>query len=164
MKIISGGQTGSDIGGLIAAKKFGLETGGWMPKGCITETEPKPEYLELYNMKESDGGYVKRTIQNIQDADLTIIFAVGYNSVGTKLTREKCREYRKLYQIIDIVYGSNNNAESDTLSEIINDNKVSTINIAGNRQSKGGTKYDIEDFVTKYMSQVFTKLGYKKER
>ncbi len=39
-----------------------------------------------------------------------------------------------------------------------------TINIAGNRQSKGGTKYDIEDFVTKYMSQVFTKLGYKKER
>jgi hypothetical protein len=32
-KIISGAQTGADFAGLIVAKHFGYETGGWMPKG-----------------------------------------------------------------------------------------------------------------------------------
>ena len=36
-KIISGGQTGADMGGLLAAKDLGIRTGGWMPKGWLTE-------------------------------------------------------------------------------------------------------------------------------
>ena len=36
-KIISGGQTGADKGGLIAAKKANIKTGGIAPKGFMTE-------------------------------------------------------------------------------------------------------------------------------
>lgn len=42
-KIISGFQSGSDIGGIKAGKTFGLETGGWMPKGFLTENGLKIE-------------------------------------------------------------------------------------------------------------------------
>jgi RNA polymerase sigma factor (sigma-70 family) len=35
-KVISGGQTGADQAGLFAAEAFGIETGGWMPKGFLT--------------------------------------------------------------------------------------------------------------------------------
>jgi hypothetical protein len=42
-KIISGGQTGSDQGGLEAGQKLGLETGGWIPKGWLTEIGANPE-------------------------------------------------------------------------------------------------------------------------
>ena len=42
LKVCSGGQTGADLGGLIAAKQAGLETFGWMPPGFLTEFGPKP--------------------------------------------------------------------------------------------------------------------------
>ena len=37
MEIISGAQTGADQAGWRAARAFDLDTGGWMPKGFITE-------------------------------------------------------------------------------------------------------------------------------
>ena len=37
LKILSGGQTGVDLGALKAAKKAGITTGGCLPKGCKTE-------------------------------------------------------------------------------------------------------------------------------
>ncbi len=52
MKIISGGQNGTDIAALEAAKMLGFLTSGCMPKGWKTLDGPKPEYQELYNMVE----------------------------------------------------------------------------------------------------------------
>ncbi len=40
---ISGGQSGADFGGLLAAKRCGIPTGGKIPKGFLTENGPKPE-------------------------------------------------------------------------------------------------------------------------
>ena len=36
-KIISGGQTGADRGGLLAGRHLGIETGGTAPPDFITE-------------------------------------------------------------------------------------------------------------------------------
>lgn len=36
-KIVSGGQTGADQGGLEAAEELGIPTGGWAPAGYYTE-------------------------------------------------------------------------------------------------------------------------------
>ena len=47
-RVISGGQTGVDQAALRAAKAAGLETGGWMPLGWLTEECPRPEFGELY--------------------------------------------------------------------------------------------------------------------
>lgn len=43
-KIISGGQTGADIAGLRWARKNGVPTGGYIPKGFRTESGYKTEY------------------------------------------------------------------------------------------------------------------------
>jgi len=38
-KIISGGQSGADSGGLDAAIELGVPHGGWCPKDCKAEDE-----------------------------------------------------------------------------------------------------------------------------
>jgi hypothetical protein len=47
-KTISGGQTGADQAAWRAAKAHAIATGGWMPKGFLTEDGPRPEFAELY--------------------------------------------------------------------------------------------------------------------
>jgi hypothetical protein len=37
-KVVSGGQTGADQGGLRAARLAGIPTGGWAPKGWLVES------------------------------------------------------------------------------------------------------------------------------
>ena len=46
-RVISGGQTGADQAGWRAAKASGIPTGGWMPKGFLTEDGPRPEFAGL---------------------------------------------------------------------------------------------------------------------
>jgi hypothetical protein len=38
--VISGGQTGADQGGLRATRACGIPTGGWAPRGWLTEAGP----------------------------------------------------------------------------------------------------------------------------
>jgi hypothetical protein len=72
-KIISGGQTGADQGALAAAKELGIPTGGWMPRGFLTELGPNPSLEDLYGMQEHpSANYPPRTRQNVFDADGTI--------------------------------------------------------------------------------------------
>lgn len=52
IRIISGGQTGVDQAALRAAKRVGLPTGGWMPKGFLVEYDFRPDFAELYGMQE----------------------------------------------------------------------------------------------------------------
>ena len=42
IKIVSGGQTGVDLGALKAAKISGVNTGGCLPKGCKIESGSDP--------------------------------------------------------------------------------------------------------------------------
>ena len=41
-KIISGGQTGADLGALVGARRVGIETGGTAPKGFRTDRGLQP--------------------------------------------------------------------------------------------------------------------------
>ena len=73
MKIISGGQIGADIAALRAAKRLGLETGGWMPKGFRTKDGDHPEYAQEYGMMETQTyDYPRRTKLNVIEADCTL--------------------------------------------------------------------------------------------
>jgi hypothetical protein len=79
IKAISGCQTGADIASVDAALVTGFETGGWMPRGCVNETGPHPEYQDKYGVKPIVGGaddpasqYRERTRMNVQDSEATI--------------------------------------------------------------------------------------------
>jgi hypothetical protein len=58
--IVSGGQTGADRGGLLAAKELGIDTGGWMPHGLMCEDDQGASIQQEFGMLESDGDYAKR--------------------------------------------------------------------------------------------------------
>jgi len=125
MRIISGGQTGIDEMGLQVAKELGLLTGGFMPKDYKTETGNKPEFVELYGMKEHPSSdYNARTELNIQLSGGTIIFG-DISSPGSKSALKFLKKHQKPYIA---------NPTVEEIKEFIKYQEV--VNIAGNRASK----------------------------
>lgn len=85
-RIIGGGQTGADQAGWRAAKRFGVPTGGWMPRGFLTEDGPRPEFAELYGARETQSrSYPERTRRNAIAADALLWFG-DPGSRGGRLT------------------------------------------------------------------------------
>ena len=87
-KIISGGQTGADRGGLEAAEFLGIATGGTAPFGYTTVEGRCPELGIRFHLTQLDRGdslamqYIQRSMMNIDAADATIAFRF-YVSPGT---------------------------------------------------------------------------------
>ena len=124
-KIISGGQTGADIGGLVAARFLGLATGGTAPKGYRTDAGPQPTVLQSYGLVEHPSrAYPPRTRANVLNSDATILFG-NLESPGCTLTRELCTTLRKPYLT---------NPSAHELRRWVTVNQFSVINIAGNRE------------------------------
>src|SRR3982751_2173059 len=93
--IISGGQTGADLGGLVGARKVGIATGGTAPKGYRTDAGPQPDVLRGFGLVEHrSAAYAPRTACNVRNSDATVLFG-QLTSPGTSLTIRLCRQYRK---------------------------------------------------------------------
>jgi len=153
MKIISGGQTGADVAGLKEAKKHGLETGGNIPKGCLTRDGFKPEYLNLYGMKETTtSNYPTRTMLNVKESDCTIWFGENRYSAGKLCTYKHIKKLNKPSMDIDI----DNLLPIQTVTEWIDTNKFETINIAGNSETKTNR---MEQRVGDYLDKLFSELN-----
>ena len=93
-KIISGGQTGADRGGLDFAIHAGLEHGGYVPRGRKAEDGTIDERYNLVEL--STDSYPARTRNNIEESDATVIFSLErLLSGGTKLTWEHAKKLGK---------------------------------------------------------------------
>lgn len=143
MKIISGGQTGADLGGLEGALAIGLETGGTAPSNYYTEEGPNYILRDVYGLT-ADGDFRSRTIKNIVDSDATLIFASQLNSPGTRLTMASCREKGKPYLT--------NPSTGEELIKFCLEHSVKVLNIAGNRESKAP---GIQEKVKKFIIEAF---------
>lgn len=125
-KIISGGQTGADMGGLLAARDLGIPTGGVAPKGYRTERGPQPLLKDLGLTESPYASYQGRTADNVEAADGTVLFG-NLRSPGSALTAKLCKQAGKPW------------IENPTVQElrtfIINE-QVQVLNVAGNRESK----------------------------
>lgn len=124
-RIISGGQTGADRAGLETAKALGITTGGTAPKHYMTEDGPDPSLKDFGLVESPYTGYTNRTRQNVEDADLTVIF--GQMSGGSATTIRECLAVCKPYL---------SNPTPETLASHINHRHVRVLNVAGNRRSK----------------------------
>lgn len=101
-KIISGGQTGADVGGLVGAERCGIPTGGCAPRGYKTESGPQPILQSRFGLvAHPSPHYADRTRENIVKADAVIIFATQTDSVGTRLTIELCDKHQKPWCLLD---------------------------------------------------------------
>jgi len=86
LRIISGGQTGGDLAGLVVGRRLGLPTGGTAPKGWRTEKGPQPVLAEYGLVEDTSSDWDPRTRKNIQDADATLIFGSIARPGGTRNT------------------------------------------------------------------------------
>jgi predicted Rossmann-fold nucleotide-binding protein len=131
-KIISGGQTGADIAGLVAAIKHGIPHGGAIPKVRLTEDGVLPE---KYNLQElTTKSYPKRTEKNVVDSDGTVIFSHGKLTGGSLLTWKKAVEHGKPVIHLDLETVTVEGAV-DLLRGFIQENGIEILNVAGTRGS-----------------------------
>lgn len=137
IKVISGGQTGADRAGLVTAKKLGIQTGGWMPKGFLAQDGNHPEFAELYGIKEHESEkYPPRTALNVKGSDGTIRIARNWESAGERLTFKMIRQYKKPF--IDVPFLRPGDGVPKTVGEVIDWLKfwkIKIVNIAGNSES-----------------------------
>jgi len=99
-RIITGGQTGADRGGLDAAIECGIPHGGWCPKGRKAEDGVIPDKYQLLELGSKD--YLKRTEQNVIDSDATLVFTLGRLSGGSLRTVEFAHSHEKPWMHIDV--------------------------------------------------------------
>lgn len=148
-KIISGGQTGADQGGLRAGKALGLQTGGYAPKGFRTLIGPDTR-LRSYGLKETESSdYPPRTKKNVQSSDGTIRFARNFNSYGEICTLKAIMQSGKPFMDVDLRKMPNVSKVRNWLIK----NKIRILNIAGNADSPGSKA--ISDQVKAYLIKVF---------
>jgi hypothetical protein len=152
IKVISGGQTGVDQAALIAAKESGLETGGWLPKGCLTLDGPRPDLKEKYNLQETPiGGYRERTVRNVLDSDATLRIAADWNSRGEKCTWNAIARYNMNFMDVSLPIFT----PPQDVVNWIKDCNIEVLNVAGNSEQ---TCPGIQEVATAWLKKVFRLL------
>lgn len=174
-KVISGGQTGADMAGLITAYHFGIKTGGTAPKNFKTDDGINLDLGYIYGLND-EGGYKFRTIKNICNSDGTLVFLIHHGKGGTSKTIGYCK-YGKWCDSFDscdngfrpiLVLNSkdmklsNIKITSEKIIKWIKKNKINILNIAGHRNTTAFQKpffkkqpYNYEQRVVDILSQVF---------
>ncbi len=153
MKIISGGQTGSDRAALDAAIESGMEYGGSIPRGRLAEDgQIDPiKYADLTEL-ESDS-YLVRTRKNVEDADATLAFTNGALTGGTQKTIEFAKEFRKPYLHVNFQAISADQAAAE-IAKWLNMIHPGVLNVAGPRESGSPGIYSKVYEVLKMVFQI----------
>lgn len=129
-RIISGGQTGVDRAALDVALEFGLEAGGWCPRGRRAEDGVIAARYPLEETPSAD--YAQRTEWNIRDSAATLILYRSTLTGGTALTGRLAEKYGRPLKLVDL------EAPATPLETRlwIATWKVSILNVAGPRESQ----------------------------
>ena len=97
-KIISGGQTASDLAALDVAIKLGIEHGGWITRGRTTDAGPLPE---RYNLQELPADNYSNCIErNVIDSLGTLI--IYYDKLSGDLLEAERATLRHKHQLLGI--------------------------------------------------------------
>jgi hypothetical protein len=130
-----------------------IETGGWMPRGFLTEEGPQRWFANVYNAREMPtASYPARTVQNVQDSDGTIWFGTT-KTPGAKTTLEACERMRRP---VMLVTPSEVILPSDVVRWLRRNPKIKRLNIAGNRESKNP---GIGERVERFLIAVFKRVN-----
>ncbi len=139
LKIISGAQTGVDRAALDAAMELRVPCGGWVPFGRLDEDGIIPSHYPVKELEK--GGYKQRTIQNLVDADGTLIIYHHTLEGGTEETLFRCIKLHRPYHLIDAAVMSTEQAAERT-ANFVKDRQITSLNVAGPRASKWPEGYD----------------------
>jgi len=127
LKIISGGQTGADLAGLVAGKALGLKTGGTAPYNWMTAEGEKQALLTDFGLVAGPYDpkvYPIRTETNVRGSDGTVLFG-NMGSPGSRSTIRYCTQVGKPYIC---------NPSPHMLREWVIEKGIDVLNVAGNRE------------------------------
>jgi len=149
IKIISGGQTGADRGGLDSAIQNNINHGGYCPKNRKSEKGKIPKMYKL--IETISTSYLARTKLNVQLSDATIVFTHGNPYGGSMETIKFAQKQYKPYLHIDIKLSFEMLVR--TISRWLKEINIKdvTLNIAGSRESKSP---GIQNAVMDIMNEV----------
>jgi len=166
-KIISGGQTGADRGGLDAAIHCEIPHGGWCPMGRKAEDGVIPVEYHLTEMATPE--YIPRTKANVFDSDATVIFTYGPFTGGSLKTVTYAHYLEKPYHEVDLLRTTDRQAVEEIVRWLageaeLNDydeyvakpSEACILNIAGSRESHAP---GIQDAVFRLMVDVLSKVN-----
>lgn len=158
VRVISGFQTGADLGGIDAAIAVGAPYGGWVPKGRKNEAGVIPAH---YVCEETDSAsYKVRTKMNVDGSDGTALFTLKEPTGGSKETAEFARAASK--PLLECQLGTGivttskgidpltqwsvavrlhdpaefDHAVAQLIASWVQENAISTLNVAGSRESR----------------------------
>jgi hypothetical protein len=138
-KIVSGGQTGADRGGMDAALSHGLEIGGWAPQDFKAEDGVIPERYRVHMRESVSPNYGLRTRLNVQDSDGTLLLSFADKLTGgSKFTVDHVKHQRKPCKHLVLPRGRGVVPVEVTLAlwDWLEEKGVTVLNIAGPRESK----------------------------
>jgi hypothetical protein len=135
-RIVSGGQTGADRGGLDAAIALGLEHGGWCPRGRRAEDGVIPERYRLTETGSRE--YAVRTERNLVDSDATVLFTRGPATGGSALTAALAAEHDRPLLHLDLERLEPGAAVA-ALRDWLHRHRPAVLNVAGSRASRNPT-------------------------
>jgi hypothetical protein len=98
--------------------------------------------------------FTKRTLQNVKDSDGTVVICCGEPRGGTKFTVQCCVEQESPHKLIDAAVISAEQA-AELIAGFVRDHKISTLNVAGPRQSEWPDGYD---YTFRALENLFSKL------
>jgi Circularly permutated YpsA SLOG family len=143
-RVVSGGQTGADRGGLDAALEVGLEIGGRAPSRFRAADGVIPERYRLHMTAIDECSYAARTRLNVEESDATLVVSfAGWDrlSPGTAMTVREAQRAKKPCRHAWLPGGRFPGADrfagvAEQLAEWVLGNRVATLNVAGPRESK----------------------------
>jgi len=157
IRIISGGQTGADQGGLLAARELSIPSGGTAPKEWWTETGSDEQLLRSFGLVEcSEPGYEARTRKNVLDSDGTLLvgsYATGGSAMTAKIANEAGKPFFHVRypraaedQGIELAHAE--------FREWLTRFRIEVLNVAGNRESQNP---GIQEFTKRFLVSALRK-------
>jgi hypothetical protein len=148
-RVISGGNNGAFLAGLVAAERCGIPTGGTAAKHFQTETGPQYILKTRFGLEQSKGAsYPLRTKLNVQNSDLSLILNPIPDSPDCILTFRFCEELKKPCLIFN-PYTTDHKMPIAFILE----HRPSVVNCAGNRES---VSPGLTRFAAEYLKTVFS--------
>ena len=159
-EVIAGGQSGVDIGSLCGARDAKVKTGGFAPKGWLTEKGPQETALRKLGLIECQRGrtYAEkmraRTWENVNKCDAVAI--LGYRSAGSVLTEQFAEDLGKPYMwLMWNVQVPFRDEDRVRLVEWLLEHKPACLMIGGNREGRNtGIAKAVRPFVRDVLREV----------